>query len=253
MPKGYSCEADFVFILGMHRSGTSCLTGSLERCGLFLGDVVRQSSQYNDNAKGSHELKVAMRIHDEILATNAGSWYQPPACIRVNKQQKKTLKEIVAQLVEKLPCGIKDPRLILLLNIWTEIVDSYTMVGTFRHPVAVVSSLVKRNQMPENEAYNLWLQYNTELVRWHKMYHFPIIEFDLSRVNRYLETIVSFATTLRLSPNLSQLYEFITPNLDHNCATGKPVPESCQEMYAYLKHHCYRAISGNSVPNCAVK
>ena len=27
-----------VCILGMHRSGTSCLTGSLQQAGLFLGD-----------------------------------------------------------------------------------------------------------------------------------------------------------------------------------------------------------------------
>ncbi|WP_173204579.1 hypothetical protein [Sphingopyxis sp. BSNA05] len=31
----------FVLILGMHRSGTSCLAGALERCGLHLGDVRR--------------------------------------------------------------------------------------------------------------------------------------------------------------------------------------------------------------------
>ena len=29
----------FVFVLGMHRSGTSCLAGCLEHCGLHLGDV----------------------------------------------------------------------------------------------------------------------------------------------------------------------------------------------------------------------
>ena len=242
----YRHEAGFVFILGMHRSGTSCLTGSLERCGLFLGEVIRQSSKYNDNAKGSHELKVAMRIHDEILAANGGSWYQPPASVVVNRHQKKTLERIVDQLTDQLPCGIKDPRLVLLLDSWTEIVDSYTIVGTFRHPVAVAKSLAKRNQMSENEAYNLWLRYNNKLILWHQKYHFPLVEFDLSRVNIYQETVASLATTLGLNPNLPRLYEFITPELDHNGAPGKPVPEPCQEIYAYLKRHCYRvAISSN--------
>ncbi len=31
----------FVLNLGMHRCGTSCLAGCLERCGLHLGDVRR--------------------------------------------------------------------------------------------------------------------------------------------------------------------------------------------------------------------
>ncbi len=245
--KGYDHKAGFVFILGMHRSGTSCLAGSLERCGIFLGEVVRQGSEHNDNAKGSHELKMAMRIHDGILAANGGSWHQPPASITINTHQKKTLKRIVDQLTKNRPCGIKDPRLLLLLHIWTNIVDSYVMVGTFRHPTATVKSLVTRNQMPENVAYNLWLRYNTELVRWHTRYHFPIIEFDLSQANIYRETIVSLAASLGLRPNLSRLHEFITPNLEHHCSIGEPVPTSCQKTYEYLKQHCYQTLSENNI------
>lgn len=241
--KGYSYKADFVFILGMHRSGTSCLAGSLERCGLFLGDVVRQSSQHNDNAKGSHELKAAMRIHDEILADNNGSWYQPPTHISVNRRRKKALMEIIAHLAETVPCGIKDPRLVLLLDIWTELVDSYAMIGTFRHPTAVVRSLVKRNQLSENDAYNLWLRYNTNLVQWHKQYHFPLIEFDLSQIEKYQRSVTSCVKALGLQPNLSLLDEFITPNLDHNCATGDIIPEQCRKIYTYLTCNSYQIVS----------
>ena len=39
-----------IFVLGMLRSGTSCLTGILEEAGLFLGDVKRKS---RFNAKGN--------------------------------------------------------------------------------------------------------------------------------------------------------------------------------------------------------
>jgi hypothetical protein len=61
-PSGYTRQATFVFILGMHRSGTSCLAGSLERCGLFLGDVSRSNVS---NPRGTHELSEVRRAHGQ--------------------------------------------------------------------------------------------------------------------------------------------------------------------------------------------
>ena len=43
-----------VIILGMHRSGTSCLTGCLKEYGLHLGDV---SESNKHNKKGNQENK----------------------------------------------------------------------------------------------------------------------------------------------------------------------------------------------------
>ncbi len=238
--KRYTRNAEFVFILGMHRSGTSCLAGSLERCGLFLGEVSRHN---HHNIKGNYELRTAKHIHDQILTANGGTWCQPPAHIMVNRGQKQILKNIAGQLCSHQPCGLKDPRLLLLLDIWVEIVDSYALVGTFRHPVAVAESLAERNQIPEKQAYSLWLRYNTELVRWHQMYHFPLVEFELSDVEAYQRTIVALIKTLDLKPDLAQLHEFIISELDHYRSLGKPVPTVCQEMYAYLRRHCYQLIT----------
>ncbi len=69
----------FVFVLGMHRSGTSCLAGCLETCGLHLGDV-RRTGRYN--AKGYFELADLVQLHDQILGLNRSSWHNPPALCR---------------------------------------------------------------------------------------------------------------------------------------------------------------------------
>ena len=74
-------KATFVFIIGMHRSGTSCLAGSLERCRLFLREVTR-CNRYNP--KDNHELKAVRRIRNEMLAANGGTWRQPPVRVMVN-------------------------------------------------------------------------------------------------------------------------------------------------------------------------
>lgn len=57
-------ESHFFLILGMHRSGTSCLTGALERCGVHLGEV-RRKGKYNK--KGYFENATIQKIHDQIL------------------------------------------------------------------------------------------------------------------------------------------------------------------------------------------
>lgn len=229
-----------VFVLGMHRSGTSCLAGSLERCGLYLGNVNRRSRH---NPKGNHELKEVHLIHDNILSSNGGTWYQPPSNIVANPEQKQALQGIYSKLSKHVPCGLKDPRLLLLLNTWMEVVDSWKLIGTFRHPVAVARSLVKRHKgmgVSEEMAYPLWATYNAELVRWHRMYQFPIVEFDLADGEMYCRTIVALAIEFGLYPDMARLNEFVSSDLDHNPFLEESVPDNCKEIYAYLRQHCYK-------------
>jgi len=44
-----------ILILGMHRSGTSCLAGCLEEAGLYLGDV---NLKAGFNKKGNRENRM---------------------------------------------------------------------------------------------------------------------------------------------------------------------------------------------------
>lgn len=237
----------FVFILGMHRSGTSCLAGSLERCGLYLGMASRRALR-DPQCNFLYEHEGACLIHDQILSFNGGSWRQPPSRTVVSPEQKQALKKLAVQLAKHTPCGLKDPRLLSLLDTWTEIVASYTLVGTFRHPAAVAKSLARRHPMPENEAHHLWLELNTTLIRWHRAHPFPIIEFDLSDAQAYCKTVAVLALTLGLSPDMEQLHQFVRPRLDHHASTKEPVPPLCQEAYSYLQQHRYRpAISDDEL------
>lgn len=235
VPTGYTGQADFVFILGMHRSGTSCLAGSLECCGLFLGEANRRKGLHN--AQGTLEIRQAVQIHNQILRANGGSWHKPPARAKAKWHQKWALQKIAKRLSKQVPCGLKDPRLLLLLDIWTEFVDSYSLIGTFRHPAAVARSLAQRHHIQEEKTYSLWLTYNTKLVQWHKRYHFPIIEFDLTDAELYCQTVASAASALGLLPNMDRLHQFAEPRLDHCSSPKEPVPAICQETYVYLQQH----------------
>ena len=231
----------FVFILGMHCSGTSCLAGSLEQCGLYLGEVYRSGAY---NAKGTRELPTATHLHYHILTASGGFWRHPPSQITAHPWQKQALKKVAAQLAGRAPCGLKDPRLLLLMDVWLDVISSFAvspiLVGTFRHPTAVAQSLVNRHGISEHEANTLWLWYNVELVRLHQVYCLPIIEYDLSNAQAYCQTVTDLATVLGLEPNMARLTEFVSAELEHNRFSESPVPAMCREVYAYLQHHRYQ-------------
>ena len=222
----------FILILGMHRSGTSCLTGSLEHCGLYLGEVRRKGGY---NVKGNFELPTIQKLHDQILHHNKGSWSSPPQSIRVHPLLHQQLKFAIDTLRHHKPCGIKDPRTLLMLETWKEIVgEDSQLIGTFRHPMAVAKSLSARSRLPIEHCLELWIHYNGLLAKEHRIRPFPLIHFDLSRPKEYLDNIISMAKELGLKPQKRRLSSFISPELDHYQFDAKDIPTSCKEMYQYL-------------------
>ena len=59
-------------VLGMHRSGTSALTGVLERLG--AGGPENKLPPNEFNVKGYGESRVFMRLHDRLLESAGSSW-----------------------------------------------------------------------------------------------------------------------------------------------------------------------------------
>lgn len=161
-------------ILGMHRSGTSYLTGTLEEAGLFLGYV----NKYNPfNRKGNRENTLINRLHDDLLTYNGGSWDKPPERVVWTDEFRRQRDKIIAGYAEKLPWGFKDPRTLLVLDGWLEALPNVSFVGIFRHPAAVSASLARRNQFSFERGVDLWVRYNKKLLLYKHRFDFPLIEF----------------------------------------------------------------------------
>ena len=79
-------------VLGMHRSGTSWLAGSLEEMGVALGEV---STADPHNRKGNRESPELMALHDGVLRGNDGSWKRPPRRRVWTAEQSRALAEYV--------------------------------------------------------------------------------------------------------------------------------------------------------------
>ena len=176
--RGKDFDMKPICILGMHRSGTSCLTGTLENAGLYLG---------NNVAVNTRENVAIQSLHDDILRYNNCEWDNITTDIFLwNDVHRKRRDSIIEGYGNKY-WGFKDPRTVLLLNFWLEKLPMQ-FVGTFRHPILVVNSLISRGMKYNGErkvlnldkALGLWEIYNNRLLFYYNLYGFPIINFDLS-------------------------------------------------------------------------
>nr|GGI01749.1 hypothetical protein GCM10011355_33120 [Aquisalinus luteolus] len=163
----------------MHRSGTSCLAGSLEQAGLFLGEV---NTAAPFNRKGNRENLSLMKLHDRVLADNDAAWDNPPEGeITWTSGQLDDLRTAIEPYEDKPVWGAKDPRALFLLDGWLA-ETAPRFVGTFRHPAAVVASLCHRakkwkKEMSSDHALSLWQAYNERLIARHDASPFPILRY----------------------------------------------------------------------------
>ncbi|MBA6414285.1 sulfotransferase family protein [Parahaliea sp. F7430] len=162
-------------ILGMHRSGTSCLTGSLQDAGLELGDCHTWNPY---NKKGNRENQAFVDLHDAILAANGGAWDKPPRKVRWQQEHYEWARNILAEQTMTGVFGFKDPRALLVIDGWRKVLPSLEFVGIFRHPEAVVQSLANRSQLARDHALALWFHYNRALWHLYKKERFPVLCFD---------------------------------------------------------------------------
>ena len=158
-----------VVILGMHRSGTSLITKSIELLGYTLGDNLMPSGV--DNPKGFWEDLDIVRFNDKLLASNQTSWDSlldsgSKAYSRELQQEALTLLESKFSNTDRFI--IKDPRMSLLLDFWSrcfvEADISVHYLAVYRQPLDVAASLHARNGMETEHGLLLTYAYNRALM-----------------------------------------------------------------------------------------
>lgn len=227
-----------ISILGMHRSGASCLAGSLEERGLFLGEVINFAKF---NQRGNKESPICMKINDEILALSGGSWDKPPENVVWNDDLRKRRDAHIASYEGYRTWGFKDPRTVFTLPFWQEAIPSMRLVGTFRHPHAVARSLVRRgpNLVPAIPPLELWRQYNRGLLDIVSRHDVPLICFDWPPA-RYAKAVDALAADLGLQADRDvppEFYEHSLRSSDADDGTLGPVSTEDAEIYDRLMAH----------------
>lgn len=149
-----------VAVLGMQHSGTSCLSGCLVRAGCRFGDV----------REDTYENRAIMRLHESLV-----DWARPKLIVP-DDNSRRARDEIVASYGDG-SWGWKEPLTLFTLDLWRETLD-LRLVGTFRHPLFVVSRVARLFGGGAEKWERLWTTYNERLLALHSESPFPIISFD---------------------------------------------------------------------------
>ncbi len=140
-----------IFLLGMHRSGTSVLSRLINLMGAYIGnDRELLPPDAKHNPAGYWERLDLVSEHERILQKNGYMWWRI-AHFSMDRLDSSAIQAFCVRLAEICahidtgahPLLIKDPRLCLLLPVWHRIVDEPYYVFAVRDPGKVAASMMQ--------------------------------------------------------------------------------------------------------------
>jgi hypothetical protein len=160
--------SDVIIVLGMHRSGTSAVAGTLTKLGGAAPKNLMPGSPANP--AGYFESRPMMQLHDELLASAGSNWHDwrkfNPAWYRsaAAADYKARAKDLFRAEFDSAPLPVlKDPRICRFAPFWLDIFKEMganpSAVIPIRSPLEVAQSLKARDGMPLNKGLLLWLRH----------------------------------------------------------------------------------------------
>lgn len=186
-----------VIVLGMHRSGTSMLTGLLATAyGYYTGETEELIPPRSANVKGYFERFDFVRQNDRFLTSVKNSikkfpptsvLYTPLIIVQYNRHSPEPTEQVkrnmdpdwdtALQFLNNehpivhtdhptVPWIQKDPRMCITLRTWLPYLKRPpAVILTYRHPAEVGHSVASRDRKPMLVGLKAWLAYNTAMIR----------------------------------------------------------------------------------------
>ena len=154
-----------IFVLGMHRSGTSAITRIINMMGADLGPAQLIGEPAVDNQKGFWERTDVSALNDKLLAgidclwDDLANFSADQLFPNVADELRQQLKRIVFQMDTHRPWVLKDPRLCLTFPAWRTELEVPVCVLPYRSPLAIARSLQARNGLSLMQGLALWERY----------------------------------------------------------------------------------------------
>lgn len=155
-----------IVVVGMHRSGTSALTGMLGIMGAQTPH--NQIGAGTQNSKGFFEASKIARLNDALLADDNLTWDSWDALPdKIKPFVQGTVIEAVSILKDEFGnaplIALKDPRICRLMPFWIHVLKQWNVeplvLIILRNPVEVAQSLQVRNKFEIAQGLLLWMTY----------------------------------------------------------------------------------------------
>ena len=233
-----------IVVLGMHRSGTSAVSGCLSQLGIHLGGNLL-SPIHGENDKGFWEHRGIVAIHDLLLAELGSSWddvrtlpqgwWDSPAAVTASAN---LLEVLSGDLTRAGYWGVKDPRMCRLLPLWQRLFarirvePAYVLV--LRHPWEVVASLSKRNGFSAQKSGLIYLDHMLAAERLTRNQPRVLVHYD-ALIRDPASTMLSISDTLGLGlegiidSSRDKLAEFVSADLRHHLHQVQPLASGTRE------------------------
>lgn len=138
------------------------VSGALVRSGFHAGIENELLSAAEDNPLGFWERRDVVALNDKLLSAVKSTWFQPAP---VAKQEVAEIRRLLEDLRSHNPWLLKDPRLIFTWAAWASALKTAAKLYVYRSPLAVATSLSKRNGFPLEYGLDLWEIYNRQAMK----------------------------------------------------------------------------------------
>jgi GT2 family glycosyltransferase len=237
-----------IFVLGMHRSGTSALTRVLSLLGADLPATLMPSA--NDNETGFWESVRLVDYHDRLLSEAGSGWddWRALDLNRIPMVRRNEIKREIAGLVEEeygaSRCFVlKDPRICRFLPLYAEILSERGIkpcyVISLRNPLAVAASLGKRNSLTTGFSCLVWLGHALEAEKVTRGALRVFVDYELL-LSDWREVADDIGRQLHLrwahTPEsvAPEIEKFLSHDLQHHAPSGDEL-EAHPEVARWVK------------------
>ena len=242
-------------VLGMHRSGTSAVTGALGLCGAWAGDESELTSANAENPRGFWERRDVRRICDHLLHTAEADWWKvasfdpasiPPAVLT---EQRRAFVGVVSALGEHDVWVVKEPRLCLLLPVLRDCIANPFCIHIFRNPLEVARSLQTRNGFGIAGGLALWEAYNRHALSAAQnlprvfISHESLMLHPVETLDGLLARLHGLGAAHLTRPDEEDVRRFVSPSLYRYRATE----QETQEYLAPSQRALWQQLRSNEV------
>ena len=234
-----------ILIAGMHRSGTSALSRTLNLAGCEITNYLMDADS-RSNERGHWESQRIFELNSAILES-AGSrwddwetpspgWYQSPLYNDFFQNAQTTIKD---EFPSSLLFVLKDPRFCLLMGFWLKVIESIgatpMVIMPVRNPLNVAASLRRRDDIDPSIGKLLWLRHVLDAEANSRHHRRVTVGFD-QLLGDWRSVLLRIGEQLGLTwPRLSsiadlEIDEFLSPDLRHHADSRADVEPTTQSI-----------------------
>ena len=222
-----------LFVLGMHRSGTSAITGALRHCGVWVGEETELTDANVENPLGFWERRDMRQVCDQMLHSAGADWWKianfdPKAIPRVVlAEQRQEFEKIVSMLDKYEAWIVKEPRLCLLLPALRHYVKNPVCLHIYRNPLEVARSLQTRNGFSISAGLALWEVYNLHALNASEglprisLSYESLMLHPVDTLNALVKELGGLAADYPIKPDSGLIERFIDLGLYHQRVTDE--------------------------------